>query len=141
GPSPVLPPLAEPIGGIVRVFVPGRLPAYVLPVLLGVLGAMLLVAFALLVRWRRYAHRQAALDRAKSDFLMQASHQLRTPLSVVAGYLSLASEGDLGELPQDFRQVLPVMADKMGEIEKLISEMLLATEISQGTLKLRREAI
>jgi len=33
------------------------------------------------------------LDQAKSEFISIASHQLRTPLSIIKGYISLIREG------------------------------------------------
>lgn len=52
------------------------------------------------------------LDAMKSEFVSVASHQLRTPLSVIKGYLSLIDEGAYGK-------VVP----KMGRIHHHIFEM------------------
>ncbi|MBU0722977.1 hypothetical protein KKH46_02025, partial [Patescibacteria group bacterium] len=38
------------------------------------------------------------LDQAKSEFISIASHQLRTPLTVIKGYLSMILEGDFGKV-------------------------------------------
>jgi signal transduction histidine kinase len=61
---------------------------------------LLVVAFAIILV-RETLHEIRALQRLseqKSEFLSIASHQLRTPLSVVKGYLSLLKEGSFGEL-------------------------------------------
>lgn len=42
-------------------------------------------------------------DRAKSEFLSIASHELRTPMSVIKGYLSLMMEGAYGQVPGPMR--------------------------------------
>jgi len=39
-----------------------------------------------------------ALDEAKDDFISMASHQLRTPLTSVKGYISMVIEGDAGAI-------------------------------------------
>ncbi len=39
-----------------------------------------------------------ALDEAKDDFISMASHQLRTPLTSVKGYLSMVMDGDVGKI-------------------------------------------
>lgn len=39
-----------------------------------------------------------ALDKLKSEFLSIAAHQLRTPLTVIKGYVSMIQEGDYGKI-------------------------------------------
>src|SRR3989344_1741858 len=46
------------------------------------------------------------LDAAKTEFVSLASHQLRTPLSAIKGFLSLLIEGMYGAVPQPFQEVL-----------------------------------
>jgi signal transduction histidine kinase len=38
------------------------------------------------------------LDEAKDEFISMASHQLRTPLTSVKGYVSMVLEGDAGKV-------------------------------------------
>ncbi len=40
-----------------------------------------------------------ALEKAKSDFLNVASHELRGPMTIIKGYLTMLEAGSLGELP------------------------------------------
>ncbi|NIM02661.1 hypothetical protein GTN66_00695, partial [bacterium] len=46
------------------------------------------------------------LDKAKSEFISIASHQLRTPLAVVKGYVSRIMEGSYGKCPEEAKKPL-----------------------------------
>ena len=58
-------------------------------------------------RLEAHAQRMAALERQKSEFLQLASHELRAPITLVSGYLSMLEEGSLGELPGPAAKVVP----------------------------------
>ncbi|HEX6548072.1 MAG TPA: histidine kinase dimerization/phospho-acceptor domain-containing protein, partial [Candidatus Dormibacteraeota bacterium] len=63
------------------------------------------------VRSARASEKRArGLERAKSDFMRLASHELRAPLAVVRGYLAMLDEGSLGHLPPPAEQVIPILA-------------------------------
>ena len=46
------------------------------------------------------------LDHAKDEFLSMASHQLRTPLTSVKGYISMVLDGDVGDVNAGQRKLL-----------------------------------
>jgi len=46
------------------------------------------------------------LDHAKDEFLSMASHQLRTPLTSVKGYISMVLDGDVGDITSGQRKLL-----------------------------------
>jgi len=54
----------------------------------------------------------AALERAKTDFLNIASHELRGPMTVIKGYLTMLDAGALGDLAPKARSVLPLLISK-----------------------------
>ena len=47
---------------------------------------------------RRTNEKLEAMDETKDEFISMASHQLRTPLTSVKGYVSMVLEGDAGEI-------------------------------------------
>src|SRR5690606_6361949 len=49
------------------------------------------------------------LDRAKDTFLSNVTHELRTPLSTIRGYIEMLQSNQLGELPQPTTNALHVM--------------------------------
>lgn len=70
---------------------------------------------------------------AKREFLNAAGHQLRTPLTVIAGYVSMLQDETFGRLPERFRDPIAAMQRKAREVVALIDEMLLAARIQRGT--------
>lgn len=72
--------------------------------------------------------------RSKNEFMNAAAHQLRTPLTVIAGYVSMLQDETFGRLPERFRDPIHAMQRKSREVAALIDEMLLAARIQRGTV-------
>jgi len=64
------------------------------------------------------------LDRAKDTFLSNVTHELRTPLSTVRGYMEMFQSGSLGELPDGQAKALNVMDRNLQRLGTLIEEMI-----------------
>jgi signal transduction histidine kinase len=75
-------------------------------------------------RLEAHAQRMAELERQKSEFLQLASHELRAPITLVSGYLSMLEEGSLGALPGPVAKVLPLMTARMRHMSNLVDRML-----------------
>ena len=90
---------------------------------------------------KRMQDRTAILERMKSEFLNLASHELRTPVSLILGYLSLFEEGDLGELNAGGRRAVEVLRRQARELNALVEQMLEAARMQEGNLALHREEI
>lgn len=75
-------------------------------------------------RLETHAQRMAELERQKAEFLQLASHELRGPITLVSGYLSMLEEGSLGELPAPAVKVVPLMATRMRHMSALVDRML-----------------
>jgi signal transduction histidine kinase len=75
-------------------------------------------------RLEAHAHRMAELEQQKSEFLQLASHELRAPITLVSGYLSMLEEGSLGELPESAAKVVPLMTARMRHMSQLVDRML-----------------
>lgn len=63
-------------------------------------------------------------SEAKSAFLNMAAHELRTPISVLNGYLSMLLDGSLGPPPGRWRPALEILNAKIQEVNKLVSDLL-----------------
>jgi signal transduction histidine kinase len=80
--------------------------------------------------------RIAALERTKTEFLNLASHELRGPITVIRGYLSMLDRGSLGEIPEEARRALPVLTAKADEMNGLVEQMIEAARLEEGRLEL-----
>ncbi len=80
-----------------------------------------------------------ALEKAKSDFLNVASHELRGPMTVIKGYLTMFEAGSLGELSPKASSVLPLLISKSDEINWMLEQMLEAARLEEGRLELNKK--
>lgn len=72
------------------------------------------------------------LDEAKDEFISMASHQLRTPLTSIKGYISMLLEGDLGELTDDQKHVLNEAFVNSERMVRLIGDFLNVSRLQTG---------
>lgn len=75
------------------------------------------------------------LDQEKSDFLSIASHQLRTPMTVIKGYISILREGTLGKMTPDAQKSLDKVYVSNERLIKLINDLLDLSRIESGNMK------
>jgi signal transduction histidine kinase len=87
------------------------------------------------------AHRQLAeqneqlreADRLKDEFVALISHDLRTPLTSIMGYLELTLDGDLS---QDQRGYLEIVDRNAGRLLRLVNDLLFVARLEAGQLDL-----
>ncbi|MBU0898180.1 HAMP domain-containing histidine kinase [Patescibacteria group bacterium] len=75
------------------------------------------------------------LDVAKSDFISIASHQLRTPLTVIKGYISMMIEGNFGELTDLEKESLEKVFQSNERLIRLVENLLNISRIESGRLQ------
>lgn len=96
--------------------------------------------FVQLEQQRREISRLLAIAQESSSrmtqFLNMAAHELRTPLSVVTGYLSLLRDGSLGAAPMGWDDPLRILEQKSGELNTIVEDLLAAARIESGTWRL-----
>lgn len=79
------------------------------------------------------------VDAVKDEFLSMASHQLRTPLTSVKGYLSMVLEEDLGKVPKNQRHVLEEAYISSERMVHLIHDFLNVSRLQTGKFVLEKE--
>lgn len=72
------------------------------------------------------------LDEVKDEFISMASHQLRTPLTSVKGYLDMVLEGDAGEVTSMQRKFLSEAFVSSERMVHLINDFLNVSRLQTG---------
>jgi two-component system, OmpR family, sensor kinase len=79
----------------------------------------------------------AQLDSARKRFIAVASHELRTPIFSLGGFVELLQDEELDE--ETRRQFLDQMAGQIARLRKLATELLDLSKLEAGSLELRPE--
>ena len=78
------------------------------------------------------------LDEVKDEFMSMASHQLRTPLTSIKGYLSMVLEGDAGHISPQQRKLLEEAYKSSERMVGLIADFLNVSRLQTGKFVLDR---
>ncbi|MDZ7798291.1 MAG: ATP-binding protein [Patescibacteria group bacterium] len=81
------------------------------------------------------------LDEAKTEFVSIASHQLRTPMTSIKGYLSMLTAGDFGKLKPEHNKLLKQLLDESERMIRLINQFLNVSKIEAGKFELSKNKI
>ena len=81
---------------------------------------------------RKTNEKLRTLDEAKDDFISMASHQLRTPLTSVKGYISLILDGDAGKISSLQRKMLAQAFSSSQKMVYLIADLLNLSRLKTG---------
>lgn len=76
------------------------------------------------------------LDKTKDEFISMASHQLRTPLTTIKGYLSMLLDGDAGKIDPAQRKFLEEAFNSSQRMVYLISDFLNVSRIQTGKFQI-----
>lgn len=79
----------------------------------------------------------AAADMAQRRLLANISHDLRTPITSIAGYVDALQRG-LGDEPERY---VAVLAQKTAELAQLTDDLFYAARIDAGDLELKRQRV
>lgn len=74
------------------------------------------------------------LDTAKSEFISIASHQLRTPLTIIKGYIAMLLEGDYGPITETAKLPLQNVAVSNNRLIRLVENLLSVSRIESGRM-------
>ena len=73
------------------------------------------------------------LETMRRDFVANVSHELKTPLTVVAGFIETLTDG-IDDIPkQDVKHYLELAADQAGRMQRLIEDLLILSSMEAGS--------
>lgn len=78
------------------------------------------------------------IDRMKTEFASHVSHELRSPLTAIKGYIDLFMQGDAGELTPLQEHLLAIVQNNTDRLISLINDLLDLSRIEAGRLEVRR---
>jgi two-component system phosphate regulon sensor histidine kinase PhoR len=79
------------------------------------------------------------LTRMKANFLSMITHELRSPLNAINGYLDLALEGIAGELNEQQHEFIRRARASSEHLYALVEDLLLVSRADSGQVRLTRE--
>lgn len=81
---------------------------------------------------------RSRLERAKSDFVATASHELRSPLTSIKGFVELLAAGELSARQREFVDVILLSTNRLVD---LVSDLLDVARVEAGQLEVHRRPI
>jgi len=90
--------------------------------------------------YRSMVTQLSELERLRAEFVGVASHELKTPINVMLGYLELLQEGIYGEISDKQREILRTVTKQANTLTRLVKRLLDISrfEASGGKIDVRR---
>ncbi len=85
--------------------------------------------------------REREVERMKSEFVSQVSHELRSPLTAIKGYIDLFADGSTGPLTELQQHLFSIMQNNTDHLMTLINDLLDVARIEAGHIELQRTYI
>lgn len=83
--------------------------------------------------FRSMAERLAELDRLKAEFVSIASHELKTPVNVIRGYVEMIEDGSYGEVDTKQAEVLGYVREQTDVLRERVDQLLAMSRLeAQG---------
>jgi signal transduction histidine kinase len=82
--------------------------------------------------FRTMAAQLAQLDRLKAEFISVASHEIKTPLNVILGYLQLLDEGVYGPISTRQRDIIKTLDMQTRSLARLVHQLLDVSRFEAG---------
>ena len=82
----------------------------------------------------KMADNLAVLEQSRSSFVANVSHELKTPMTVISGFVDGMLDGTIS--PDDSQKYLTIVSDEVKRLSRLVVSMLNMSKIEAGKLTL-----
>ncbi len=87
------------------------------------------------VKLKESLEKQAAYEKSRKELVADISHDLRTPISSIKGYVEGLQDG-MAKDPQMFQRYLTVIQDKTHKLDRLIDDLFQYSQMELGKLSM-----
>ncbi|MFA6493333.1 MAG: HAMP domain-containing sensor histidine kinase [Patescibacteria group bacterium] len=91
--------------------------------------------YALLIK------RLREVDKMKDDFISMASHELKTPMAAIKGYMSMIFEGVAGSVDEKAKIHLEKILANIKRLDALVDALLDVSRLEQGRMRFDMQAV
>lgn len=77
------------------------------------------------------------VEKMRKEFIVSASHELKTPLSLIMGYAEALKLEDISK--EDFNNYVDIITDETNKMNQLVRDMLNISQIESGIVSIKKE--
>jgi signal transduction histidine kinase len=81
------------------------------------------------------------LNQLKADFIANISHELRTPMTHIVGYIDLLADDTFGPLSKEQREALETLRNASQRLNDLIDDLIQYSDSSRGGISLNLQSV
>ncbi|AKM82803.1 TPA: sensor histidine kinase [Candidatus Berkelbacteria bacterium] len=96
---------------------------------------LLLINFARFFEFAVLFKKLNEVDKMKDDFISIATHEMKTPMAAIKGYISMMMEGLVGKFDDKTRDHLLKINTNIQRLDLLLSETLDVSRLEQGRMQ------
>ncbi len=85
--------------------------------------------------------KEKEVERQKDEFISTASHEMRTPVAAIEGYISLAMNSNVATIDDRAKKYLEKAHDTIAHLGELFKDLLSVTKAEEGQLGGAMEAV
>lgn len=114
--------------------------SYIILIISVLIVVMLLFANSRIFEYAILYNKIKEIDQMKDEFISMASHELRTPITVIKGYVEMISETEKN-LSDETKEYLSIVNISTERLNSLVEDLLDVSRIEQGRLKMNIQSM